>query len=129
MPDWSPEKEPDGTTVVRLHNFSVDDNQKFRAAIGTVIGIQKASEYEHMGTWYDVLGGGKDDPEYFVVDSYRNFAEMDAERAGPYGSMEAHAGDATADLVWDQYQDSLEDGESYWSNLLRYDEELSHDED
>jgi hypothetical protein len=129
MAAWSADEDSEADTVVRLHNFSVDDNQKFQAAIGTVTSILKTSESEDPGTWFRVQGGGKEDPEYFVASGYKSFAEMDEERAGPYGTMEAHAGEETAELVWDQYLDSLEDGDSYWSNLLRYDAELSTGDD
>ncbi|CAN0585878.1 unnamed protein product, partial [Ectocarpus sp. 12 AP-2014] len=78
--------------------------------------------------WYRVQGGGVNDPEYMVASSYKNFAAMDEDMAGPYGTMKEHAGEDTADLVWEQYLDSLKDGEAYWSNLLSYDEDLSYDD-
>jgi hypothetical protein len=128
LPDWSAkESDDDKTTVVRLHNFKVDDRRKFRAAIGTVTGIMEATKYEHMGTWYAVQGGGRDVADYFVVESYNNFTAMDDDRAGPYKTLSEHAGEDSAELVWDQYLDSLEEEDGYWSELMRYDEGLSHD--
>jgi hypothetical protein len=129
MPDWSASIDDDEETVVRLYNFRVDDFEKFRAAVGSVTGIMKAAEYEHMGTWYDVQGGGMDDPDYFVVESFKNFADMDNERAGPYKTTVEHAGEESADLVWGQFRASLEADWSAWSSLLRYDKELSYSDD
>lgn len=126
MPDWSQDEQPDDSMVARVHNFSVEDHYKFRGAISAVTGIRRAIAPEELGTWYEVIGGSQEDPEYFVVQQYKNFAAMDEDTMGPYGALKEHAGEATADLVWDEYRDSLEDGNAYWSELLKYDEELSY---
>lgn len=126
MPDWSEDEQPDDATVARVHNFSVDDDYKFRGAISAVTGIRKAIAPEELGTWYAVIGGSQEDPEYFVVQQYKNFAAMDEDTMGPYGTLKEHSGEATADLIWNEYRDSLEEGDAYWSELLRYDEELSY---
>ncbi len=125
LPDWSADGLPEDMTVARVHYFSVDDQWKFRSAIGSIAGVRRAVAPEDMGMWYDVQGGGTADAEYFVVQGFKNFAAMDEDQRGPYGTMKEHAGEGTADLIWGQYQDSLEDGDSYWSSLLAYEKDLS----
>ena len=126
LPDWSGDGMAEGTTVARVYYFSVDDRRKFRAAIGAIAGVLKTNDSEPPGTWYAVEGGSTDDAEYFVVDGFPNFAAMDDDRAGPYGTLKEHAGEDAADLIWDQYLESLEDGDSFWSSLMVYEPDLSH---
>lgn len=126
-PEWSGEAED--YTVVRLHKFRVDDGEAFAEAVGAVTAIMKEAEYDHLGTWYDVIGNGSHEPGYFVVSHYENFAAMDEDRAGPYKTIADAAGEERADELWDQFGDSLRDDWEYSTELLRIDEELSHDND
>ncbi len=90
MPEWS--RDAEGYTVVRLHQFRVDDGEQFRGAVGAITAIMKEAEYEHLGGWYQVIGADSTEPDYFVVAHYDNFAALDEDRAGPYAVVGEAAG-------------------------------------
>jgi hypothetical protein len=116
MPEWS--GSADGFTIVKLHNFRVEDGSKFRSLVGEITGHMKKADYEHMGTWYDVLGGGSWDADYFVVEHFENYAAMDVERKGAGGVLKDAVGEEKAEKFWDDFGDTLADEKGYWSNML-----------
>ena len=124
MPDWSGDAED--YSVVRLHQFRVDDGEQFREAVGAITSILKEAEHEHLGSWYDMIGNSSNEPDYFVVSHYENFAAMDEERAGPYKVVSEYAGEERADELWQQFGDALQDDWEYFHDMLRRDTELSH---
>lgn len=119
----------DDSDVVRLHQFRVDDGSAFREAVGAITSIMKEAEHEHMGIWYDMIGNSSNEPDYFVVSQFDNFAAMDEDRAGPYNVVKEHAGEERADELWGQFDDALRDDWEYFTMLLRRDAELSHSSD
>lgn len=127
LAEWSGDAE--GYNVVRLHQFRVDDEDMFEETVGAITSIMKQAEYEHMGTWYDVIGADSNEPSYFVVSHYDDFAAMDADRAGPYAVVSGAAGEERADELWAQFGEALHDDWEYSSQLLRRDAELSHSGD
>lgn len=127
MPAWS--RDHEGYTVVRLHQFRVDDGDLFRQTVGEITSTMKEAEYEHLGSWYDMIGNDSTEPDYFVVSHYDNFAAMDEDRAGPYNVVSEALGKERADVLWDQFGESLTDDWEYFSVLLRRDAELSHSGD
>lgn len=127
MSDWSGDAE--GYSVVRLHQFRVDDGDAFREAVGEITSIMKEAKYEHLGSWYDMIGNSSNEPDYFVVSHYDNFAAMDEDRAGPYATVSEAAGEERADELWEQFGDALKDDWEYFTVMLRRDTELSHSDD
>ncbi|MFO7582808.1 hypothetical protein [Guyparkeria sp.] len=127
LPAWSGDAED--YTVVRLHQFRVDDGGLFGETVGAITSIMKEAEYEHLGDWYEVLGNDSNEPDYFVVSQYANFAAMDEDRAGPYKVVSDAEGEERADELWEQFGDALRDDWEYSSELLQLDPELSHSED
>lgn len=126
-PEWS--GDPGEFSVVRLHQFRVDDDDAFAAAVGAVTAIMKEAEYPHVGTWYDVIDADSNEPGYFVVEHFANFAAMDEQRAGPYNTVKDQAGEARADELWQQFGDSLTDDWEYFSELLVRVDELGYSTD
>ena len=116
MNDWSGDNE--GAKVVRLHNFRVDEGSDFRKVVGEITGILKDAKHEHMGTWYDVLGNGYWDADYFVVDHYDNFAAMDEDRKGVNDVLTEALGEENTSRIWDAFGDALEDENGYWTTML-----------
>lgn len=116
MSEWSGDAE--GFKVVKLHNFRVDDGSAFRSLVGEITGYMKKANYEHMGTWYDVIGGGFWDADYFVVEHFENYAAMDEKRKGASGVLRDAVGEEKADKFWDNFGETLEDNKGYWSNTL-----------
>lgn len=122
--DWSGDAE--GYTVVRLHQFRVEDNGDFRDTVGTITSILKEAEYAHLGTWYQNIGNDSNEPGYFVVAHFDNFAAMDEDRSGPYDALVDAVGQERADELWEQFNDALRDDREYFTDLLRLEEDLSH---
>ena len=116
LSDWSGNAE--GFSVVKLHNFRVEDGSDFRALVGEIVGHMKEAKYEHMGTWYDVLGGGYWDADYFVVEHFENFAAMDEERKGVTGVLRDVMGEEATGRFWDAFGETLAEQKGYWSNIL-----------
>lgn len=116
LPDWS--GDADGYTVVKLHNFRVEDGAEFRSLVGEISGYMKKANYEHQGTWYDVIGGGHWDADYFVVEHFANFAAMDEKRKGANGVLRDAVGEEKADQFWDDFGETLTEENGYWSNTL-----------
>lgn len=116
LADWSGNAE--GYSVVKLHNFRVEDGSEFRALVGEITGYMKQQNYAHMGTWYDVLGGSNAPADYFVVEHYENFAAMDEKRKGANGVLREAVGDDKAEEFWDKFGDTLADDNGYWSTML-----------
>ena len=127
LPDWSGDAE--GYDVVRLHRFRVDDESAFRETVGTVTDILEEAEYEHLGSWYDVIGNDAGEPDYFVVEHFDDFAEMDEDRAGAYRAVLDAEGEERADDLWEQFGDSLHDDWEYSTLLLSRSSELAYSPD
>lgn len=124
LSDWSGDAE--GFTVVRLHHFRVDDNSDFRDTVGAITDIMKEAGYAHMGSWYENIGNDSNEPDYFVVEHFDDFAAMDEDRAGPYDAVVEAAGQERADELWEQFGNSLRDDWEYATDLLRREDDLSH---
>jgi hypothetical protein len=124
LPDWSGEAE--GYSVVRLHNFRVEDGSDFRALVSEITGYMKDAEYEHMGTWYDMMGGSSWNADYFVVEHFENFAAMDEKRKGANGVLVDAVGEEKAEEFWDNFGDTLTDEKGYWSNTLQRQDSMGY---
>ena len=124
VPGWSGDAE--GYTVVRVHNFRVEDGRAFRQIVGEVTGMMKDAEYEHMGTWYDAVGKERWGADYFVVAHFDNFAALDEDRKGANGIMVDALGEDGAAAMWERFDDTLADMEPYWTLTLRRIDSLSH---
>jgi len=127
MPDWSGDME--GSTVVRLHYFRVDDGEDFRETVGTITGHLKEAEYENMGTWYDVQPTGYGAADYFYVDHFEDFAAMDGDRMTVDSTLREAIGDEDTEEIWEEFGDSLEDEKGYWAVLLQRQDDMSYSSD
>lgn len=116
MPDWSGSAE--GFSVVKLHNFRVKDGEKFRSLVTEMTGYLKEAEYEHQGVWWDVESSGYWQPDYFVVEHYKNFADMDEDRKGVSGVLTDAVGEEKAKAFWDAFGEALADQKGYWTTTL-----------
>lgn len=125
--EWSGEAED--YQVVRLHQFRVDDGSEFREAVSAITSILKEAEYEHLGTWYRMIGNSSNEPDFFVVSHYDDFAAMDEDRPSLYSVVREHSGQERADELWEQFDDALKEDWEYFHVMLRRDLELSHSSD
>jgi hypothetical protein len=124
---WSGDME--GSNVVKLHNFRVDDNSDFRSVVSEITTHLKEADYEHMGTWYEMLSGGYWGADYFVVDHFENFAAMDEDRKGVNGVLTEVLGEDRTGRVWDAFREALEDDKGYWTFMLERRESMGYSAD
>lgn len=127
MADWS--GSADGYSIVKLHNFSVEDGSEFRSLVSEMTGHLKKAKYEHMGTWYDVLGSGHKGADYFVVEHFENYAAMDEDRKGVSGVLKDAVGEEQAEQFWEKFGETLADENGYWSNLLQRQDSMGYSPD
>ncbi len=113
---WSGEQGD--SDIVELHQFRVDNGSDFRAAVGEMTTILRESDYEHMGVWYENLHNSSNQPDYFVVERFADFAAMDDDRAGAYGAIVAAAGEEKADEIWAAFRDAMTDDWGYRNEVL-----------
>lgn len=79
----------------------------FLPAIREVIASMAKAEGSSRGYWYSWLTMGPDSPNYHVVTPYKNFAEMDIVRDGPWDIYEKEHGKEKRDLIQANYRLSL----------------------
>jgi hypothetical protein len=113
---WSGENQ--NTDVVELHHFRVAENRDFRQAVSAITTILKEADYEYMGVWYQYMHNSSNEPDYFVVDAYENFAAMDEDRPGAYRAVREAVGEERADELWEAFGDSLTDDWEYRNEVL-----------
>lgn len=123
MPDWSADG-PD-STVVRLHQFRVSDGMEFREAVGSIVSNLKAADYAYVGNWYQLINTDGDQPDYFVVEGFVDFAAMDVDRGGVRATVAKQIGEDETEELWDDFGDSLYDDNEYFADLLRKESDLS----
>ena len=88
MPELSNATPKPDRTVVWVTYFRVKNSTVFNATVKEIGTAVKAVEGDVRGTWYSFIGGGENDPDYFVSNSYKDFAEMDVKRDGVWKIME-----------------------------------------
>ena len=119
MSDWNTDDDND-PGVVRLHQFSVDEGDKFRRVVSEITSALKEFEYEHQGNWFEMIGEDADEINFFVVAEYENFAEIDTDRPGAGATLNEAIGEDAADALWERMWDALDDdGEGYDTVLLK----------
>lgn len=122
MPELSTTKQNPDRTVVWVTYFRVKNSTVFNATIKEIGAAVKAVEGDVRGTWYSFIGGAEEAPDYFVANSYKDFAEMDVKRDGVWKIMENKHGVKKAEQIRNDFRNSL-DGS--WSYVFVLNKELS----
>ncbi|MEE4296330.1 MAG: hypothetical protein V2J20_06910 [Wenzhouxiangella sp.] len=125
--DWNTPNDKD-PGVVRLWQFTVDDGSRFRNAVTEITSTLKEAEHEHQGDWYEMLGEGEDDINYFVVGEFENFAEMDQGRTTAASALAEAVGEEAASALWAEMFGALaDDVQGYNRVMLRRIPDWSYD--
>lgn len=128
MPDWSTSDDND-PGVVALWQFSVDDGRKFREAASEIFDIVRENGHDRS-SWYEMLGEGGGDINFFLVNEFENFAEMDTDAPTPARVLREAVGQPAARALWERMWSTLDDdGEGYDRVMLRKIPGWSHDPD
>jgi len=112
MPDISSEYM-DGTTVVGVYSFTVDDSRTFNTVITEVSKAMMKTDGTIPLQWYEVIGGGEDDADYFVVTDHADFASMDKDWTGPWEAVEQQHGKETAEEWRAMFADAVDEQWDY----------------
>lgn len=124
MPEMS--KAPGGNNpLVWVTFFEVNNTPDFQEVIKEVSSSFREDQGEPLGYWYSYMGGGADAPNYMVSVPYRNFAELDVERDGPWEMLTKKHGAARAGEMRNKFRNSVDD---IWSYLYTYKTDLSMSE-
>lgn len=118
MSDWSTSNDYD-PGVVGLWQFRVDDGRKFREAASEIFDIVRESGHDRS-SWYEMLGEGGGDINFFLVNEFENFAEMDTDPPTPASVLREAVGQPAARALWERMWSTLDDdGEGYDRVMLR----------
>lgn len=121
MPDLS--KSPsDDTRLVWVTFFDVKNSSDFRETVKEVSSVIREMRGEPMGIWYEYMGGGIGAPDYMVSVPFKNYAELDVERDGPWDMMEKKHGKAKTEEMRNKFRSSMNEA---WSYLYTLKEDLS----
>jgi len=122
MPELSNTTPKPDRTVVWVTYFRVKNSTVFNATIKEIGSAVKAVEGDVRGTWYSFIGGGENDPDYFVSNSYKDFAEMDVKRDGVWKIMENKHGVKKAEQMRNDFRNSMD---ASWSYVYVLNKDLS----
>jgi len=122
MPDMSKDVV-DGTEVVSVYLWRINNSTKFLEAIRSVQSSLKKQEGDLRGYWYNSVGGDLNAPHYFVVTSYPNFAAMDKPMDGVWDVVEKADGKKKREQLQADYRDAVDQS---WSYMYRRVGDLSH---
>lgn len=122
MPEISREGSPD-TKLVWVTYFEVNNGTDFNNTIKSVTGAIKKQEGSNRGSWYNVMGGAPETPDYFVAIPYTGYAGMDIKRDGPWEVLEKVQGKKSADATRAAFRNSVD---KIWSYIFKLNEDLSY---
>ena len=122
MPELSNTTPKPDRTVVWVTYFRVKNSTVFNATVKEIGTAVKAVEGDVRGTWYSFIGGGENDPDYFVSNSYKDFAEMDVKRDGVWKIMENKHGLKKAEQMRNDFRNSMD---ASWSYVYVLNKDLS----
>jgi len=114
LPEFSG-RDAEDFTVVRLHYFRVDDAAAFREAVGELSAIITKDEHHADDSWFEIVGGGPYEADFFVVEHFDDYAALDTERPSTYDVVERAVGAEEAQALWAKFGDALKDDREYWS--------------
>lgn len=123
MPEVSKSSPSEGTKLVWVTFFKVENSVVFNDIIKETSSAIKSAEGSVRGTWYTFMGGGPDSPDYMVSTPYKGYAEMDITRDGVWKIYENKHGKKKTDETRAKMRASLEIS---WAYLYSLNEELSN---
>ena len=122
MPEVSSATPAEGTKLVWVGFFRVENSTVFNDAIKETSATIKEAEGSIRGTWYTFMGGGPDSPDYMVSIPYKNFGDLDVTRDGVWKIYEDKHGKVKTDELRAKFRASLKNS---WAYLYSLKAELS----
>jgi len=112
----------ENTKVVGVYNFTVDDSRTFTKVITEVSKAMQKTDNTVTLQWYEAMGGGEDEADYFVVANHADFASMDKDWTGPWEAVAAQHGKETAEEWRGMFADAVDD---QWDYMYVREDDLS----
>lgn len=122
LPEFS-RKTPDSANLIWVTFFKVKNSENFLDVVKNVSSAIKTQEGDFRGYWSHVLGGGPDAADYFVVEPFNSFADLDKPKDSPWKVYEKVNGKKAADAIRAKASDSTEKA---WSYLYTLEKSLSN---
>jgi hypothetical protein len=122
MPEFS-RPPSEGTKVIQVTFFTVKNGVDFMDVLKGVTSAIKTSEGNLRGFWNRVIGGGPEDPDYFVTEPYKSFADLDKQQDSPWKVYEKVNGKKATDAIRAEMRGSVG---SAWSYFYTLNEDLSN---
>lgn len=122
MPELSREGDP-ATKVIWVSFFKVNNSTEFEEVIKEIGSMLKAVEGKPRGLWYEVNGGGPQDPDYMVATPFANYAALDIKRDGVWKMYETKHGKGKSDALRARIRASIDEN---WSYMYKLNDELSN---
>lgn len=123
MPEISKSTPSEGTKLVWVTFFKVENGTVFNEIIKETSSAIKSAEGSARGTWYSFVGGGPDSPDYMVSTPYKGYADLDITRDGVWKIYENKHGKKKTDETRAKMRASLENS---WAYLYSLNVELSN---
>lgn len=123
MPEVSKATPSEGTKLVWVSFFRVENGTVFNDVIKETASVRKSAEGSVRGTWYSFAGGGPDSPDYMLSTPYKGYADMDITRDGVWKIYENKHGKKKTDETRAKFRASIENS---WAYLYSLNEELSN---
>ncbi|MHB1146785.1 MAG: hypothetical protein ACYC01_04230 [Lutibacter sp.] len=123
MPEVSKSTPSEGTKLVWVSFFRVDNDSVFNDIIKGTSSAIKSAEGSVRGTWYTFMGGGPDSADYMVSTPYKGYADLDITRDGVWKIYENKNGKKKTDDMRAKFRASLENS---WAYLYSLSEEISN---
>lgn len=123
MPEVSKTSPSEGTKLVWVSFFRVENGTDFNEIIKGVTSAIKSTEGSPRGTWYSFVGGGPESPDYMVSTAFKGYADLDITRDGVWKIYENKNGKKKTDETRAKFRTSLENS---WAYLYSLNEELSN---
>lgn len=102
--------------------FDVNNTPEFQEIIEEINSAVKENEGKPRGVWYSYVGGAVGDPNFMISVPYKDFAELDMERDGPWEVMEKKHGKEKTGEIRSKFRNSVN---NIWSYLYTLKEDLS----
>lgn len=123
MPEVSKSTPSEGTKLVWVSFFRVENGVVFNDIIKETSSLLRSVEGTPRGTWYTFAGGGPDSPDYMVSTPYKGYADLDVTRDGIWKIYEKKNGKKKTDEIRAKFRASIENS---WAYLYSLNEELSN---
>ncbi|MBD0832070.1 hypothetical protein [Aestuariibaculum sediminum] len=111
------------TKIVWVYNVQISNYDGFMEVVNEIESTVKKVEGDVRGSWYNVMGGGPEVSDYFVVVPFKKFADLDVERDGVWKIYENEKGKSKTEDLKAKFRSSVSED---WAYIYSYLEDLSY---